>query len=303
MKIYYLCIVFLFCLALAERDPFVRTTVQTQLQETLDVRLYPIIYKDPLVVANTLAQLYPEAKLQGFTDSPAILVRANALQQRSIKDQLKLLDQPLPQICIEVQAIELNNNGLADLGIRWYLQDQIKLGTLDDAGRLLERLRLLIGQGKGSLKAAPKITTSLGIPAIIHIGDKIPYATAVENGTTTKYDIHYLDAGVILNILPEHISTSSMVLNIQPKVNSLKQWKQTRGGEYPILSSREVKTTVHIKDNAAFIIGGLLNQEKRSSLQKIPLLGDIPLIGSLFQHTTEETITSDTIFIVTARRV
>jgi len=107
----------------------------------------------------------------------------------------------------------------------------------------------------------------------------------------------------LLNIIPEHISTASIVLNVQPKVNSLKQWKQTLGGEYPILSSREVKTTVHIRDNESFIIGGLLNQEERQSVQKIPLLGDIPVIGFLFQHMTQETINSDTVFIVTARRV
>lgn len=303
MNKFWLCVALLICLGWGERDPFATELSQAQPTEILSIKTYALTYKKPETLANTLTPLYLGAVIQGDTEVKALIIRATTAQHASIKKQLQILDQPLPQISIEVQAIELNNNALQDLGIRWYLQDKINVSDLDETSRILERLRLLIGQGKGSLKAAPKITTSLGIPAVIHIGDKVPYAIPVERGQTTSYEINYLDAGVILNILPESISTSSIVLNVQPKVNSIKQWKQTVGGEYPILSSREVSTTVRIRNNESFIIGGLLNQEDRHSVQKIPFLGDIPFIGFLFQHTTQETLTSDTIFVVTAKKV
>lgn len=287
----------------AERDPFATVTAVPAPSETFSIKNYALTYKSAESVSAILEHLYPGILVGYDKEAQRLLVKATAAQHISIKEQLRTLDQPLPQVLIEVQAIELNNNALQDLGIRWYMQAQIKISTNDEIEKILERLRLLVGQGKGSLKAAPKITATLGTPAIIHIGDKVPYTVPVEHGQNTTYDINYLDAGVILNILPEYISTSSIVLSVQPKINSIKQWKQTVGGEYPVLSSREVATTVHIRDNESFIIGGLLNQEEQQSIQKVPILGDIPFLGFLFQHTTQEKVTSDTVFIVTAKRI
>ena len=293
------------CLSLvyAERDPFMPVALTQTQTEPLILKTYNLTYTSAEIMASTLEHLYPGILVSADKDIPFIMVRANYNQHVNIKEQLKIIDQPLPQVRIEVQAIELNNNALQDLGVRWYMQDSLKMSEQLSTDEILNRLRLLIGTGKGTLKAAPKITTSLGKPAVIHIGDKVPFTIPIEHGQNTTYEVQYLDAGVVLNITPEHLSTSSIVLNVQPKVNSIKQWKQTIGGEYPILSSREVQTTVRVKTGEALIIGGLIHQEDQTSTQKIPILGDIPIVGFLFQHTTQESVNSDTVFIVTAERI
>jgi len=86
-------------------------------------------------------------------------------------------------------------------------------------------------------------------------------------------------------------------------VASIKQWKTTPGGEFPIVSSRKVETYLRLKDNESFILGGLLNEEEMENINKIPILGDIPFLNIFFTNRSVEKVRSDVVFLVTARKI
>jgi len=152
--------------------------------------------------------------------------------------------------------------------------------------------------------ANPKVTTILGKEAIVHIGDKIPYTVPVENTSgKTSWDINYIEAGVNLKITPQKAENGLISLTLIPEVSSIKQWKSTQAGDFPVLSSRQVSTMLRVKDGESFVIGGLLNEEERENIRKIPILGDIPVLNSLFKYSVSEKYHSDILFLVTAKKL
>ena len=134
--------------------------------------------------------------------------------------------------------------------------------------------------------AEPNLLASNGKEASFLAGGEFPYPTVSgSSGGTTAVTIEFKEFGVRLNFIPTLTPRGTIRLQVAPEVSALDYTHEVNisGFEVPGLTSRRVNTEVELKDGQTFIIGGLLDKSITDKFQKIPFLGDIPIIGKLFQ--------------------
>jgi len=136
-----------------------------------------------------------------------------------------------------------------------------------------------------SILSTPQIMTIDSEEAEINVGENVPYITRQDTTTaSTQYPVNYSsyeyrDVGVILNITP-HINEENYIrLKISQQVTKVTSGSSTT----PTTLKRTAKTTVVVKDNETIVIGGLVGDSTEEGIYKVPLLGDIPLLGWLFK--------------------
>ena len=153
--------------------------------------------------------------------------------------------------------------------------------------------------------SSPRVVTLDNKQARIQIGETRRIATSytVEPTTLVKtYSYEAADVGVILTVTPHVTPDGHIRLNLAPEVSSADKVDSTSG--INIIEKRIVTTEVNIKDGQTVVIGGLIENRKTEAVSKIPFLGDIPLVGNFFKHTTTDPDSKvELLIFVTARVV
>lgn len=243
-----------------------------------------------------------------------------------------LIDVPARQVFIEGMVIEIGDEGLKELGVEWELQDgslQLMLGTLTPgrAARTLDavfdstlnlpsdwavRLRALVTERKAEILSRPSVVTLDNRQATIRVGTDIPVATSQEglsgNASKISFDFRYIPTGILLNVRPRIDSESNEIsLQIDTTVSAPipGQDLELRGEDgrvlasAPTIASRRVQTYARIPNNTPLIIGGLVSREDNFVAEKVPLLGDLPLLGHLFRSQRWEESRREVIIVLT----
>ena len=122
---------------------------------------------------------------------------------------------------------------------------------------------------------------------------------SVAQGTEVAVDIEFKPVGVKMNIIPMIAGTDSVLLQIYADVSAVTGFADTDPVVTPITSQRTAVTTVYLKDKYTLVIGGLKSVTKFESETKVPLLGDIPILGWLFKHRSTNKTKSSLIVFVT----
>lgn len=145
-----------------------------------------------------------------------------------------------------------------------------------------------------NLISAPRILTEDHKEAEINVGNVVPFPTGAQFNAfgqpTVTYD--YRDVGIKLLVTP-HVSQSDTIkLEIEQEIQEVTDFlEQNLGGTgftVPLISNRNVRTTITVKDGQTLMIGGLISKRTTKTLRKVPILGDIPLIQNLFRELREE---------------
>ena len=159
------------------------------------------------------------------------------------------------------------------------------------------QLNLLVQNGKGRVLADPRITTLSGRTASIRAGDTISILTTTSGnaGTIATTQVQSFQTGVTLDITPSVTPDGGINVTLHPVVNSLIG---TNNG-VPQISTRDTQTTVHLHDDETLIIGGLIQENETRTTTKLPLLGDIPLIGRIFRNDSVQGQRNELIIVVT----
>ncbi|MFA0051453.1 hypothetical protein BCT86_04545 [Vibrio breoganii] len=160
-------------------------------------------------------------------------------------------------------------------------------------------LTALSDESLGEVLAEPNLTVLSGEEASFLVGGEIPMITSDTNGTT----ITFKEYGIGLDIAAKVLNEDEIRLRVQPSVSVIDQILKTTTAEVPQLSTRRAITTIEVADGQTFMIGGLMNTEDIESLQKIPLLGDIPFFGALFSKSTTNRKTTEVVIIATVNLV
>ncbi|GEA49587.1 general secretion pathway protein GspD [Vibrio inusitatus NBRC 102082] len=167
------------------------------------------------------------------------------------------------------------------------------------ASDLSATITALSNDNLAEVLAEPNITVLSGEEASFLVGGEIPMITNDTNGTT----ITFKEYGIGLDIAAKVKNENEIRLKVQPSVSVVDQILSTTSAEVPQLSTRRATTTIEIADGQTFMIGGLMNSEDIESLQKIPLLGDIPFFGALFSKSVTNRKTSEVVIIATVNLV
>lgn len=215
-----------------------------------------------------------------------------------VKEALESLDVARSQVLIKVAIIEISNNAQRDLGITWSYSD-IKLAeTKTDSGigfgtfkrenlAVSGSISALIKNGDAKLLAEPSISVLDSECASILIGDRIlfPKLVGYSQAGTPIYDKEEERVGIYLRISARVANSNEVVMTVFPQVSLVTGYLKTQAGDYPQISTREARTTVSMKNNEPLIIGGLIRDNDIKDVSKVPLLGDLPIIGGFFRHT------------------
>jgi len=139
-------------------------------------------------------------------------------------------------------------------------------------------LSALEADGKGKIISSPRVVTADKVIALIEQGIELPYQVATSSGATS---ITFKKANLRLEVTPQITPDGNVVLEVDVNKDSVGQ--ETRSGF--AIDTKHVKTQVMVENGGTVVLGGIYQQSERDSVTKIPLLGDIPVLGYLFRST------------------
>lgn len=258
----------------------------------------------------------------------AVVVTAPQQMLDKIESDLQAVDIAPPQILIEALAVEFTNTEDLDKVVRmlrgdvtgrttgyesdgyyeygypeYWLELDSRSGDLSysNTGKLPydfeARMRALETQQRAHIRAAPRMAVMNGHSASIFIGvRRFIIVEYIAYGQTTE-KVQGVDVGVRLHVTPLTGGGGEITLNISPQVSNVSELDPQTG--LPVLSTRETETTVRVQDGETVMIGGLRQRQTEDRRTKIPLLGDLPLVGQLFRGRTRNTVTSDLVIFIT----
>lgn len=308
-----------------------------QVQNLQAQSLADILVKlDNPVVKQEEKDKTPAGKIKAVAhkESNTIIVIANRDEWNEIRKIIEKLDQPRKQILLEVLIAEVSGSNINDFGIDWryvgpdagYTQfntglaiegrlvDEkgnitgnntlagFSIGFLQKGGDLLGIFNANVSNRNFNVLSAPQILTLDNQEAEINVGQDVPVKTQerTTGGGTAEATINsfeYRPAGIKLKFTP-HINPEDKInLELFTEVTNIEGG--ITSGINPIFSKRNVKTFINVDNKQTIVIGGLVSTEKLKAIQKIPLLGDIPLLGFLFRRTTYTTKKTNLMVFIT----
>jgi len=292
-------------------------------------------YADAADVKEALKSIASDIQVDKGGNRLVVVTSPRVISQ--IEEIVRVLDVPARQVLLEARILEVSTGDAMKLGIDWNrLNSQgfviveggsgsAKPGSLPDSlpfygmsgrsngpgsSRQMARqafnwqtaIDLLIHEGKARMLANPKIATLNGREASILIGSRIPFivtgAVFAGGGAAPVQRVEKEEVGIKLRITPLINADGYITTQITPEVSSVVGFKGSNN-DLPVIATRQASTTVRLKDGNSVIIGGLLSEEKTTDITKVPLLGDIPILGYLFQHHSISTTKRDLVIEVT----
>ena len=282
--------------------------------------VYTLQYADAVEVKKLLEVLSKnvEVDLQGnrlvATATPSIIDQ--------IKNVVRVIDVPPPTVQIAARVIETSSSNLEELGIQWdkiskfssvfvegdpgvSRRDQppqdlpyFPADGFDDVHRQAEAIEvavdLLITEGKAKILADSRVVTTANRRAEIFIGDDIPVViTSLSNDAggfgVQQIQLEHIKVGIQLHVLPRVSDDNFITLVVEPKVSTIVEFVGP-DNDLPRTSERAAITSIRAENGQTVFVGGMESEDTKQTIQKVPLLGDIPFFGELFRHYRNDTV-------------
>lgn len=215
------------------------------------------------------------------------------------------IDVKSPQIKIDSKITSITKAGEKQLGLTWEWDDIAFVETGTEAWKRSAfnfgaTLDALIKNGNGQLLASPTLVCLEGKPGVFFVGDEVTYIQRIEvTATGQNITTDTKQVGVQLRVNGTANLDGYITLNLHPEVSVIKLETQ-QGITLPIVTRRFTDHVVRVKDGQTIVIGGLIRSEELEEMKKVPLLGDIPLLGSLFRHRETTKDQTEVVMFITA---
>ena len=279
-------------------------------------------------------QVLGQTKIISDERTNSLLIYAGKEDMKVIKDIVSKLDVVLAQVLIEAVVISVTLNDSHDLGFSYLMHPQ-NSGRLTGVGALNNNNMLQPGSfSSGGSNAIPSgfsylmswgqdldvtvtaamanshakilqtpyIQTSHNEPATLFVGESRPYPTSsyYGGGAYGGYSsIQQLQIGVTLEVTPLINPDGLVVMDIHQKIDSFEGNVTIQNvGDVPVTSSKEASAKVSVRDHDTIILGGLMETDKNKSASGVPLLMDIPLLGSLFRASHDDSKRTELIVLI-----
>jgi len=244
-----------------------------------------------------------------------------------VKQILAQLDKIPEQVMIETMIIEATLDQSTKFGVEWnWIQDKFLGNTgvsgtgatdfnLKDplnpprgfkytitGGNLTGFLNLLKQDTNYNVLSTPRIFTSNNVQAVINISQSIPYVVSQRedsNGNMT-FNYSFQNVGIVLTVTPRISSNGMVTLDVNQTADDLQGYTTFNA---PIVNQRQAQTTVSVMDGETVILGGIIRNTVSTTVKKLPLLGDIPILGNLFKSTDKSKVKTELLVFLTPRIV
>jgi type II secretory pathway component GspD/PulD (secretin) len=276
------------------------------------------------MVTQSLQSQAPDLHITVSPDAPKLILTGNPYSIKLAKDLLAKLDVSEKLVVLDTEILEVDENTAKNLGISLssIFGGDFNIGTLigestpapnPETGitppfmrpqKLIRtpisfgvQVNLAIQHGSARVLADPRITTLSGHTATIRAGDNLSIQLQAGGGpgTIATTQIQTFQTGVTLDITPIVNDDGLITVALHPVVNSLTGILNG----IPQISTRDTQTTVALRENQTLVIGGLIQDNTQRTESKIPLLGDLPLVGHVFRNETLNGVSNELIITVT----
>jgi pilus assembly protein CpaC len=183
-------------------------------------------------------------------------------------------------------------------------QQTPQIGVAHFPSGVAAMLKALASKGYAKILAEPNLTVRSGEQGNFHVGTRFPIQTVQGIGATATVSITYEEIGIRLNFAPEVMDTGAIRLKIDPaEVSNIQDFVRLQNFVAPIVDTRTVKTSVDLRDGESLVLAGLLDEQTKKNIQKVPILGDIPIFGAIFRSTSDQLEKTELAFFITPRMV
>ncbi|WP_080995831.1 secretin N-terminal domain-containing protein [Comamonas testosteroni] len=300
------------------------TQAKTREYQPLKVRVFYLSNAEVKTVAATLKTILKTKDLVADEKLNMLVMRDTAEAIELAEKLVAAHDVAEPEVMLEVEVLEVNRIRLMELGIRW--PEQLGLTPLgsNTSGLTLSELWRAAGDDSrigasigattinarkvdtdGEVLANPRIRVRNRQKAKILIGDKVPNITSTSTATGFLAEsINYVDVGLKLDVEPVVYVDGEVGMSIALEVSNLVEQIKTQAGSIAYrIGTRSAQTVLRLKDGENQILAGLINNEERTSANKVPGLGDLPLAGRLFGSQLNNATKTEIILSITPRIV
>lgn len=293
--------------------------------QDLKIRSFHLINSDPKQVMSMIKTLLKTKDILVNEKTNSIVMRdtpeAIRLAEKMINDQ----DIADPEVMLEVEVLEVNRTRLSQIGINFpskltltaqnptpgvgmtlHQLQNISAGDLVTSPALATTLNLMMQDGTTNLLASPRIRVRNREKAKVMIGDRVPVInnavtpTAAGNPVITG-NIQYMDVGMKLEVEPDIHLDNDITIKINLDVSSIvKEITQPASGTQAYqIGTRNASTILRLRDGETQVLAGLISDEDRSTSNKVPGLGQLPLLGRLFSDNGSNTSKTEIILSIT----
>jgi len=229
------------------------------------------------------------------------------------RDLIKKLDVPVRQVSIEARVVRASTNFQENLGVAWTTSTSNTINSGNQTGTTIGDVLLgvvspssffsfalvdnsdgdfvsmgiaaLSSRGKGEVVSQPKVVTQDKREALIESGKKIPYFSSNDDGNT---EINFEDAVLRLKVTPYITPNDRILMDVEITKDAVGAPINISTTEQALpIDTTMLRTQVLVDNGQTIVIGGILEEEKSTSVSKVPVLGDIPFLGRLFRNNNE----------------
>ncbi|MDR3707039.1 MAG: secretin N-terminal domain-containing protein [Capsulimonadaceae bacterium] len=251
--------------------------------------------------------LQNEVILVPNVDTNSIIVNSSPDDKPILTRLLQQLDVKPQQVMIETLIVETTLDKANTFGVAFggstpriagqkFFSGTGTTSTVSALGTQTGGLSytLTMGQYNAALEAiqtdtnynvlsTPRIFTTNNASGQINVSQSVPYqtGTTIDTSGNTSYSYSYLDVGIVLTVTPRITSNGYVTMDISQSANEIESYNTTLNA--PIVNQREANTTASVKDGETIVLGGIISTSINQTKYKVPVLGDIPLIGTLFR--------------------
>jgi len=299
----------------------------------LDALIKSLFPKDDI----RLSQANGSVILSGTVDDPKKVALAESAVQTAGFKTVNMLRGPFrnaTQVQLQVRVAEVNRNRMREFGTSYAYQSSpgtggyansgsgpSSVGKIEDGSifgnvssalnlflmgnNVMSFIRVLHSQGALRGLAEPNLIAMDGQQASFLAGGEFPVPVAQTSGDKPSVTVQFKEYGVRLTFKPTVVGEEYIRLELEPEVSTIDYANGVKldGFTIPALRTRRAKTGIELRDGQSFALAGLLDNSEMKSLSKIPVLGDVPILGSLFRSQSFQKQETELMFIVTAQIV
>ena len=303
------------------------TAVKQKEYQELKVRVFQLSNVDAKYLQNVLKTIL-KIKDTVIDEKTNTLVIRDTAEAIAVAEKLVAAhDIPDSEVMLEVEVLEISRDRISNIGLKW--PDAVSLSLPAGTGpggalnlgelKALGRNQVLLGpaglglginakmiDSDANLLASPRIRVRHKEKARILIGDRVPFVSGSNTVPTggnpiVSTSVQYLDVGIKLEVEPYVYSEDDVGIKINMEVSNIAKEipnKNTGDVLYQI-GTRSASTSLRLKDGETQVLAGLLSDQERSSADKVPGLGQTPLLGRLFSNNTGNTTKTEIVLSIT----
>jgi general secretion pathway protein D len=270
-----------------------------------------------------------QADIQPDITTNSLVIRTSPRNFMSIQGMLRDLDRLRPQVLIKVLIADVTLDKQLQFGVEGFWEHQVtppnsgsalskyttsfpsfgssglSYALTADNGKYQATLNAFASEGKLKVLATPRVMVLDNQTATVSIGQNVPRITnsTINSLGNTVNSVTYESVGVILNVTP-HINPDGLVtMIVAPEISNVAPQSEsvtiTQGVVSPTFNVNRAQSTVAVRNGTTVVLGGMIRDDVDDEVEKLPILGDIPLLGFLFSNTTRKTTKRELMIFLT----